>query len=186
MCYYAKSSWFKGNYINLNPPKTKDQRCLILTAFSTEVKLTCVVPFLKCFSEQGASCLPSKHSPFSSVNPSSQESQSSNCGPPQVRQVRWQVSQSWLPLSTKNPSLQWSTHSPSGHTNTSHSFLCVSFMALFFQWKLFHHSRHFFVLVINICVQCIHFFKGDNLGYLPNYIILSQNQMQITLSLERF
>lgn len=55
---------------------------------NTNVKVRLAVLFLKCFSGQRASCLPSKHSPSISVTPSSQESQSSYCGPPQVRQAR--------------------------------------------------------------------------------------------------
>lgn len=79
------------------------------------------IPFLNCFSGQD-SRFPFKHSPFFRVYPSSQESQSSYCGPPQVRQARWHRSHSRLSSSTKKPSPQWSTHSPSGHTNTLSSF----------------------------------------------------------------
>lgn len=71
------------------------------------------VLFLKCFSGHATSCVRSKHSPPFSVNPCSQESQSSYRGPPQVWQARWQRSQSLVSSSAKKPVPHCSTHSPS-------------------------------------------------------------------------
>ena len=112
----------------------------VLIAFSTKVKLTCAILFLKSFSGQAASCLPSKHSPLLRVTSSSQVSQSSYRGPPQLRQLRWQGSHSWLSLSTKKPSSQWSAHSPPGQTKKYHYFLCTPSKIIY----IFFNERYIF------------------------------------------
>lgn len=75
-----------------NKVQLADETPLKQTDLNIEVALD--VLLAKFFSGHTMNCLPTKHSPSLSFDPSLQESQSSYRGPPQVRQAALQGSQS--------------------------------------------------------------------------------------------